>query len=145
MPAGRSTSLVIRNQMSELLRMSTWVEAWARENGVPAILSQYIDLCATELVTNVMSYAYDDHSVHPIELKLHIDDDRVRLEIEDDGKPFDPVDAPARQRSAELEKGCVGGWGIGIVRHFADDMEYARVDDRNRLTVVFRQGHPTPQ
>jgi anti-sigma regulatory factor (Ser/Thr protein kinase) len=143
--AVNSNSLVIRNQLSELLRLSSWVEAWAHENGVSAILAQCIDLCATELVTNVMSYAYDDAAVHPIKLHLHTDEDRISLEIEDDGKPFDPLETPARPRSTDLDKGRVGGWGIVIVRHFADDVQYCRADERNRLTAVFRHAHPAPQ
>lgn len=109
------------------------------------ILAQYIDLCATELVTNVVNYAYDDDAAHSIELHLRIEGERISLEIEDDGRSFDPVETPERLRFTELDQGRVGGWGIGIVRHFADDMQYCRADERNRLTVVFRHAQRAPQ
>jgi serine/threonine-protein kinase RsbW len=144
-PAAASTCLVIDNRLPELLRMSAWIEACAQDHAVSQIQAQYIDLCATELVTNVIDYGFEDEAPHPIALHLHIDDARITLEIEDDGKPFDPVETPERPRSTDLDKGRVGGWGIGIVRHFADDMRYCRADGRNRLTVVFGREPRSPQ
>lgn len=140
-----STSLVIRNRLSELLRLSAWVQAWAQKNAVPEVMAQYVDLCATELVTNVVNYAYADDGEHLIEMCLCRFDDRTTLEIADDGKPFDPLETPERPRTTDLDTGRVGGWGIGIVRHFADDMRYSRAGKRNCLTVVFRHEQGAPR
>jgi anti-sigma regulatory factor (Ser/Thr protein kinase) len=37
----------------------------------------------------------------------------------------------------------VGGWGIPIVRAFADDLSYERSDGRNRVTIASRE-RPAP-
>jgi anti-sigma regulatory factor (Ser/Thr protein kinase) len=135
--------LIVRNQRSELSRVSVWVEAWARQQRLPSTLAQILDLCAAEVLTNVISYAYDDNALHPISLNLRVDEDRISLEIEDEGKPFDPGQLAAQPLST-LDEGRIGGWGLRIVRHFADDLQYRRVGERNRVTVVFRQPNPAP-
>jgi len=145
-PMGASSaSLVVSNKLPELSRVSAWLEAWAREGGLPAMLVPIMDLCAMELVTNIINYAYDTDSVHAIGLNLCKNEDgRVSLEIEDDGRPFDPLRTAAEPSAKSLEEARIGGWGIGIVRHFADELQYRRVDARNRLTVIFRHPDGTP-
>jgi anti-sigma regulatory factor (Ser/Thr protein kinase) len=145
-PIGAShPSLMVSNELSELSRVSAWVEAWARQGGLPSMLVQIMDLCAMELVTNIINYAYDGDSVHAIGLNLCKNEDgRVSLEIEDDGRPFDPLQNAAQPSAKSLEESRIGGWGLGIVRHFADELQYRRVDARNRLTVIFRHPDGTP-
>ena len=93
------------------------------------------------LSPDLASVVWDTDSVHAIGLNLCKNEDgRVSLEIEDDGRPFDPLQTAAEPSAKSLEEARIGGWGIGIVRHFADELQYRRVDARNRLTVIFR--HP---
>jgi serine/threonine-protein kinase RsbW len=132
--------LVVRNDASELSRVSAWVDAWARHQGLPATLIHHLDLCATELVTNVVSHAFEGAAVHRISLSLGMDHDRVTLEVEDDGKPFDPSAIAPQPPRTDLDDGSPGGWGLVIVRHFADELRYLRTTGRNRLTVVLRVG-----
>ena len=143
-PIAARPALVVRNELSELSRVSSWVDEWARLHQLSSTLTQILDLCTAEVVTNIISYAYDDDAVHPISLNLRIDEDRISLEVEDEGKPFDPLGNPAPATRANLETGRIGGWGLRIVRHFAEDLCYARADARNRLTVIFRHPGPTP-
>lgn len=134
---GSSASLVVRSDRSDLSRVSDWLATWAAEHALPAKLSQMLDLCATELVTNVVEHGRAAALSHPISLSVHLEPHRLRLEIEDEGVPFDPTQAPSAQRM-ELEGTRVGGWGIALVRHFADELRYLRTEAGNRLTVVFR-------
>ena len=133
-------SLIVRNQLSELSRVSDWVYEWARQYRLPDALAQILDLCTAELVTNIISYACDDDAVHPISLSLRMQEDLISLELEDEGKPFDPLENIAHAPRTNLEEGRIGGWGLGIVRHFAEELCYRRADARNRLTIIFR--HP---
>ncbi len=141
---GPSESLIVRNERSELSRVSGWVHAWVRRHRLPSKLAQILDLCTAEVVTNIISYAYDDNAPHPISLKLSIDEGRVSLEVEDEGKPFDSGQVAAQPSPLSLEEGRIGGWGLRILRHFASDLRYRRVDSRNQLTVFFQLPGPTP-
>ena len=131
-------SLVVRNDASELSGVSAWVDAWARHQRLPATLVHHLDLCATEVVTNIVSHAFEGAKAHRISLSLGMDHDRVTLEVEDDGKPFDPRAVAPPPARTDLDDGPPGGWGLAIVRHFADELHYLRTAGRNRLTVVLR-------
>ncbi len=137
-------SLMVRNELSELPRVSSWVDEWARQHRLPSTLAQILDLCTAEVVTNIISYAHDDNAAHSIGLNLRMHEDLIRLEVEDEGKPFNPVENPAQVPRTNLEEGRIGGWGLRIVRHFADELCYRRVDARNRLTVIFRYSGSMP-
>jgi serine/threonine-protein kinase RsbW len=139
MHAARQT-LVVRNELSELSRVRDWVDQWTRQHRLPDALAQILDLCTAEVVTNIISYGYDDHGVHPISLSLEMQDDLISLEIEDEGKPFDPVENQPQETRKTLDQGRVGGWGLRIVRHFSEGLCYRRAEARNLLRVIFR--HP---
>jgi len=98
-----------------------------------------LDLCSTEVVTNIISHAYEDGGVeHQIALSLHRDGDVLRLVIEDDGRPFNPLEAVPLASATTVDDTRVGGWGILMVRRASDDLRYQRADGRNRLTVIQR-------
>ena len=63
------------------------------------------------------------------------------MEIEDDGRAFDPTQSPAPQRAASLDTAQVGGWGIPIIRRFSDGLCYCRERGRNVLKLAFRLAH----
>ncbi|HEX5856024.1 MAG TPA: ATP-binding protein [Thermoanaerobaculia bacterium] len=83
-------------------------------------------------------YAYADRGEHEIRIALEKTGGDLRATIEDDGRPFNPLEKepPARPRS--LEAAGIGGWGIPIVKAFADDLSYERRDGRNRFTILSR-------
>lgn len=79
---------------------ATSASEWARALGAQLSLTEQqiyrLDLCVTELVTNVASYAYGDRD-GVIELNAHAAHEGadLRVEIIDSGSPFDPLDARA--------------------------------------------------
>ena len=59
----------------------------------------------------------------------------LEAEVEDDGRPFDPLGVPAPDLQAPLPERRVGGLGIHFVRRLMSEVRYARVDGRNRLVL----------
>ncbi len=133
-----SASLVIPNDLDELTRVGEWISAWAKQNALPDLMSGQIDLCAAEAVTNVISYAHEDSQAHEVFLQMDREGDAIRLRIEDDGMAFDPTRATI-PTPVTLQNERIGGWGISIMRRLSSEMHYSRLDERNRLTLVFRQ------
>lgn len=133
-----SASLLIPNDLNELVRLGEWVNDWAARHTIPEETAQQLDLCAAEAVTNVMTHGYNDSNAHEIALRLGREGEAVVLEIEDDGVAFDPTVADTPPQNATLASDQVGGWGIRIVRRMSDELRYRRVGARNRLTLVFR-------
>jgi anti-sigma regulatory factor (Ser/Thr protein kinase) len=134
----RSMSLRIRNDLDELSRVAEWVNSCAEQLAIAERTAQYVDLCAAEVVTNIMTHGFDDADPHEIALSLGQRDDEVVLEIEDDGVAYDPT-AASEPAPATLETTRIGGWGIRIVRRFSNEVLYRRNAGHNCLTLVFRQ------
>jgi len=132
-------SRTFRNDDAELRPLSEWFQAFAKESGISESRALDFELCLNELVTNVIHYAYSDRGRHEIRVSLEHDDDRVRATIEDDGRPFNPLEKEPPSIPGSLDEAGIGGWGIPIVRAFTDELSYERENGRNRLTFVFRR------
>lgn len=128
--------LVVRNRFSELDRVSRWVRNFAHAEKLAREFVFGLELCAHEALTNIISYAYADGRAHQVEVRLWRADEAVTLQIEDDGQPFNPVEAALPEQAQTLEAARAWGMGIPLMRHFADDIRYARRRGRNILTVV---------
>jgi len=128
-----------RNDDAELRPLSEWFRRFASDNGITGGRALDFELCLNELVTNVIHYAYADKGRHEIRVALEREGDELRATIEDDGGPFNPLEKEQPAIPLSLEDAGVGGWGIPIVRAFADDLSYERRDGRNRFTIISRK------
>ena len=120
-------------------RASEWLRALADEAGLDHEDAYRLDLCAGELLTNVVSYAYEDQAPHTISLGVTLNERAVTLEIADDGRPFDPVAHRLPRPPELLSEARWGGWGLRLVRQFADECRYERRGDRNVVSLVLRR------
>jgi serine/threonine-protein kinase RsbW len=127
-----------RNDDTELRRLSHWFRQFAAERGVPEAQALDFELCLNELATNIIHYAYDDVGAREIRVTLERTTDGLRATIEDDGRPFDPLQAAIPSPPSSLESARIGGWGIPIVRALADEVAYERRDGWNRVTILSR-------
>lgn len=128
------------NDLSELRRASEWVRAFAREVRLERSFEHGLELAVNEALTNIISYAYRDGGPHDIVLELHAQAGRIRLEVEDDGVPFNPLDLPAQKPEQSLDEARITGRGIVLMRSFMDELQYARRDGKNVLTMVLVLG-----
>jgi sigma-B regulation protein RsbU (phosphoserine phosphatase) len=134
-PAAR---LTLANRKEELPRLVAWIDGLAETFALPPGLAASLNLALEEWVVNIVSYAYPDTAAHVIELRLWREGDTLRIEIEDDGRPFDPTAQAAPDTSAPLEQRRIGGLGIHFIRKTMDGMSYHRRNDHNVLTLVKR-------
>lgn len=89
-----------------------------------------------ELVTNLFEHGGVGAGI--VEIGLSRADDAVTIVIVDPGAPFDPRTAEVPE--APLERG--GGTGIGLVRAWADIVDYRSADGRNRIELRMALGAP---
>jgi len=66
---------------------------------------------------------------------LGIEAAEMRVEVEDDGKPLNPLEASEADTTQSLEDRAVGGMGIHLVRKLTDGLEYRRHEGRNLLVM----------
>jgi serine/threonine-protein kinase RsbW len=141
--ASPQASLTVGSELRELTRVSAWINDWAQTQQLPTRVGQQLDLCSTEVVTNIMTHAPAD--ARPIRLRLGWQGRRVALEVEDEGREFNPLQAPEPARAQSLQDARIGGWGIPIVRRFSDDMHYHHRDGCNCLTLFFQTSSSTTE
>lgn len=126
-----SLDLVLRNDLADLGRLHRGVEDFAATHKLPSSIAHAVDLSLTELVTNIISYAYEDTRSHEVLVRLQCDSGLVQIRVEDDGRPFDPIKHPVPDTAAPLDQRPVGGLGIHLIRKMMADLEYQRTAGRN--------------
>lgn len=131
----KTKHIQISNDLSELERLNLLVEEFGGENNFKTEEEYAIYLCLEEMVTNVISYAWPDGGEHTIDIRLTVDEESIRVEIDDSGAEFNPVEYGTPDTSASAEDRPIGGLGIHLVKQTMDDMFYQRVDDRNALIM----------
>ncbi len=131
-----TTMLVLTNHREEFPKLVAWLEECGAKLGWPQDLLMQLNLVLEEWIVNVVSYAFPDREVHEIELRLWQTDTQVRIEIIDDGVPFDPTAYAPPDLSMPVEQRDVGGLGIHFIRESTDGFTYARQDDRNVVAIV---------
>ncbi len=127
--------ITLENQLSELNTLAAAVESFAEQAELDMKTQFNLNLALDELVTNIINYAYDDESVHQIEITLSHDDAIIVIQLTDDGRPFDLTKQPNPELDKELEQREIGGLGIHFIRKLMDKITYQRIDNKNQLTL----------
>ena len=131
-------SVTLVNERSEVERLSQLVEAFGEKEGLSPEAIFSVNLALDEVVTNVIRYAHDDSRQHPIVVRLALEPDALTVQVEDDGRAFNPLDAPVPDIDAGIDERPIGGLGIHLVRSVMTSVEYRREDERNVLTMTKR-------
>ena len=132
-------SLTFRNDLSELARIAAAIEAHGESHGWPAKWILNLNISLDELITNIVSYGYQDSDEHEIRVTLAQRNGSLVTVLEDDGIEFDPfTDAPEPDLDASVAERRIGGLGVYFVKTLMDEAIYERLDGRNRITLIQR-------
>jgi serine/threonine-protein kinase RsbW len=130
--------LEIRNKISELDSLRSGMETLGRTFGLSKKCLFQINLAIEEVFSNIISYGYTDQAEHWIKINIWHQDKTLNVRIEDDGIPFNPVEAEMPDFECPVEERRIGGLGCYFMRCFMDDVRYQRVGDKNVLTMKKR-------
>jgi anti-sigma regulatory factor (Ser/Thr protein kinase) len=132
-------TVTLKNDLSELERVSRLVDEFGTRHCLPARAIFELTLALDEILTNVLSYGFDDGGEHEIVVRLTPPESGgtagVTVEVEDDGRPFDPLQVRAPDVHSPLEERQVGGLGIYLARTVMDRLEYRRQGGKNVLVM----------
>lgn len=118
------------------------MEEIAQAEGLGPEMAYRVELCLHETVVNVVRHSLRPGATEPVVVRFRRDGEAALLEVEDDGASFDPTTHPPPPRPRRLEDLAVGSFGLPLLRHFTDALEYERTEGRNRLRLTFR---PRPE
>jgi anti-sigma regulatory factor (Ser/Thr protein kinase) len=133
--AVRPLKLRIANDLAELTRVAESVDEFCAGAGLAAGCAFKLNVALEELLTNTISYGYDDSGRHEIVIDLTREGETIVAEITDDARPFDPLNAPPPDLESAIEDRRIGGLGVHLVKTLMDDVAYAYLDGRNRITL----------
>jgi anti-sigma regulatory factor (Ser/Thr protein kinase) len=134
----RQLELTLPNQRSGIARLQDQLESFAQQHGLAARVLHDVQLALEEHLTNVLSYGYDDQLEHQIRVRVKLSLAELRVEVEDDGHPFNPLERLAPDISKPIEERPIGGLGIHMMRKALDGMEYRRAEGKNILLMTKR-------
>lgn len=134
----RREHLVVESRLEVLMRIQLWFKeicqsldpdlGWIQNH------FDYLNLALAEGFTNAVRHAHAMLPPEtPVEIRACFSRDRIEIHIWDQGDPFDP------SKLMEPEPGSLlpeGGYGWFLLRRAADEVNYQRVDGRNRLMIV---------
>lgn len=136
--------ITLRNQRQEIARLQDELERFCAENALPRRPLHELQTAVEEHLTNILHYAYADAAAHGITVRVALAQPELRIEIEDDGRPFNLLEHPAPDLSAPLDERAVGGLGIHMMKKSLDRLEYRYEHGKNIVTMTKRLTAPVP-
>lgn len=129
-------TITLKNQIGEIERVQAVVEDLARDWNIAERATFAIKLSLEEVLSNIINYAFQDQEEHEILVKIRAPDQSVvDVEVQDDGRPFDPLSAPPPVLDQPIEERPIGGLGIHLVQSLMDEVHYRHEGARNVLTM----------
>ena len=126
------------NDLDALDILAEDLKAFGKQHNIPTLIVSKLNLVLDELLTNIISYAYEQEREHIIEMEITFTREKLSVILIDDGLAFDPVKKV--QKNVDLEKyqkdKVIGGLGLLFVSKFIDSMSYERKGDKNYLTFT---------
>jgi len=132
------TSVLFKNNLAEIERLGQVVAEFVESHQLPAGLTFAVNVALEEILTNIISYGYTDNKEQDILIRLSCTEGEVIAEVEDNGRPFNPLEVAEPDTSKPLEDRSVGGLGIHLARKLMDELAYRRQEGKNLLVLKKR-------
>ncbi len=126
----------IKNDLSEIRILSEKLEEYCLAQNIAMKSALDLTLALEEIVTNIISYGYQDDAEHIILISIDKNNSNLITQIKDDGVPFNPLEVPSPDLNKELDQMEPGGLGIHLVKNVMDEVSYKREEGLNILTLV---------
>jgi anti-sigma regulatory factor (Ser/Thr protein kinase) len=104
--------------------------------GLDHALAMNLNLALEEAVSNVILYAYPEGVQGEVDIRATVGKERIDFTVSDNGVPFDPVDTPDPDLTADVKERPVGGLGIFLVKRIMDQVSYSRENGKNILSMT---------
>ncbi|MDL2221812.1 ATP-binding protein [Parabacteroides sp. OttesenSCG-928-N08] len=127
--------LVIKNEISEISHLATFVEEVGEALDLSPALVMSLNLVLEEAVSNVILYAYPKPEGEEVTIEAKMKEDYLVFIITDNGQPFDPTQVAEADITLSAEERPIGGLGIFLIKKIMNEIEYNRIDGNNVFTL----------
>lgn len=133
--AANELSFRLQSKLSELDRIAAIIHRFGEEHELPEKVVFALNLALDELITNSIKYGYKEDGEHTIAINLSYVPGEIILLIEDDGGPFNPLEASRPDIQCPIEEREVGGLGLHLLRNLMDEIDYERRHGKNLVRI----------
>ena len=102
-------SFELKSNLSELKTLCRHLNKFGLVSGLSEACITDINICLDELFTNIVSYGFEDDVEHIVRFAINLDDRVMKLNIEDDGIPFNPLEKKDPEIPDDLIDVRIGG------------------------------------
>mgnify|MGYP001555485320 CR=1 FL=1 len=95
-----------------------------------------MQLCVTEVVSNVIKHAYNNEKNHEIEVEFYMDTEKIVISIFDTGAPIEENILEETDDKASMSELREGGRGLFLIQTIMDSVDISRVDNKNKWTLT---------
>jgi len=134
-PPGK-LKFTLKNKISELNKLAEELQNFSSENNLSNEVLFDINLALDELVTNIISYGFDDDDEHLIFITISKNGSSIEILLEDEGKEFNPLEQETPDLDKPIEDREIGGLGIYFVKKKMNEISYNRNGIKNILKLV---------
>ena len=127
--------IVLNGKPAERASVVRGLEEFCRQQQIPKQVMNAADVALEEHLTNVLNYGYEAGAPRRVVVDLNLDNGCLCVDVEDDGKPYDPLARPPVDTSLPLAEKPIGGLGVHLMRQFMDKLSYAREAGKNVLRM----------
>ena len=114
----------------------------ARRQDFPPNRLCELELILEEVLVNIIHYAYPSGDGE-IEIACGpAGEGALRIAVLDEGVPFNPLEKGEPDLNSPIEDRPVGGLGIYLVRHLANEVRYRHEGGKNILALTVRRDSP---
>ena len=139
-PPELTATIIVPADVRELPRVNEFIHTELDHRLCPKSTQNQLDIAVEELFVNVAHYAYPDATpenpgMARISYTYSAEPPSVRIDIADDGIPYNPLAKPDAVTPDDIMEVPIGGLGILMAKRSVDAMTYERVDDSNVVTI----------
>ena len=115
-----------------LSEASDFLDRCVEEFEIPLRTGYSLKVVTDEIFSNIVYYSGAKNA----EILFRVDADRITLVFQDDGMPYNPMEAEEPDITAGTEERSIGGLGLFMVKKMAEQVSYEYADQKNQLTVT---------
>ena len=132
----RVLTLELKATPEEVMRGVEQLQAFGRAQQIDEKALFGLALAFEECSANIVHHACGDQAHERFRVRFECNADTLAIELRDRGPAFDPTSSAARNQAEVDDERPPGGWGIHLVRHYMDEIRYAREGDENVLRLI---------
>lgn len=125
-------TLVLDSSIDSVNQIEKLIDSQSQMLGIDDDIYGKYMLSVVECVNNAIVHGNKLSADKKVTVRYHIDNEKIEVEVQDEGEGFDPDSLPDPTAIENIEKDC--GRGIFLMRHLADEVEFSDNGRHVRLT-----------